>query len=71
MFAEMELVNIETSTNIIGFDFLTKPKNEDYIKYYSLEILPEPGYNLDDEKNDYPICEVEFILNDKILVEKR
>ena len=71
MFAEMELVNIETSTNIIGFDFLTKPKNEDYIKYYSLEILPEPGYNLDDEKNDYPVCEVEFTLNDKILVETR
>ena len=71
MFVEMELVKIETSTNIIGFDFLTKPKTEDFIKYYSLEIIPEPGYNLDDEKNDYPICEVEFALNDKILVEKR
>ena len=67
----MELVNIETSTNIIGFDFLTTPKNDNFIKYYSLEVLPEPGYNLDDENNDYPACEVEFTLNDKILVEKR
>ena len=24
---EMQLVKIETNTNIIGFDFLTKPKN--------------------------------------------
>ena len=71
LFVEMELVKIETSTNIIGFDFLTEPKNEDFIKYYSLEIGPEPGYNLDDEKNDYPVCEVEFTLNDKVLVEKR
>ena len=71
MFVEMELVNIETSTNIIGFDFLTTPKNDNFIKYYSLEVLPEPGYNLDDENNDYPACEVEFTLNDKILVEKR
>ena len=71
MFVEMQLVNIETSTNIIGFDFLTKPKIDEFIKYYSLEILPEPGYDLDDEKNDYPVCEVEFTLNDKILVEKR
>ena len=71
MFVEMELVNIETSTNIFGFDFLTEPKNENFIKYYSLEVLPEPGYNLDDEKNNYPACEVEFTLNDKILVEKR
>ena len=71
MFIEMELVNIETSTNIFGFDFLTKPKIEEFIKYYSLEILPEPGYDLYDENNDYPICEVELILNDKVLVEKR
>ena len=71
MFVEMELVNIETSTNIIGFDFLTTPKNDNFIKYYSLEVLPEPGYDLDDENNNYPACEVEFTLNDKILVEKR
>ena len=67
----MEIVNIETSNNIIGFDFLTKQKVQEFVKYYSVEIGPEPGYNLDDEKNNYPICEVQFTLNDKILVEKR
>ena len=67
----MELVNIETSTNIFGFDFLTKPKIEEFIKYYSIGISPEPGYDLDDEKNNNPICEVEFTLNDKILYERR
>ena len=71
MYTEMQLVNIETSTNIFGFDFLTNPKNDYFIKYYSLEILPQPGYNLDDETNDYPIVEIEFQLNDKILLEKR
>ena len=71
LYTEMQIVNIETSTNIIGFDFLTKPKNEYFIKYNSLEIIPQPGYDLNDETNDYPICEVEFQLNDKILLEKR
>ena len=30
---EMETVRIETSTNIIGFDFFTKPKVEQFIKF--------------------------------------
>ena len=67
----MQFVNIETSTNIIGFDFLTEAKSENFIKYNSLEIIPQPGYDLNDETNEYPICEVEFQLNDKILREKR
>ena len=67
----MQFVNIETSTNIIGFDFLTKPKKEYFIKYNSIEIIPQPGYDLNDEANEYPICDVEFQLNDKILSEKR
>ena len=71
LFTEMQLVKIETSTNIIGFDFLTNPKKQYYIKYNSLEIIPEPGYDLYYEKNNYPICEVEFQLNEKILYEKR
>ena len=71
LYTEMQLVNIETTTNIFGFDFLTNPKIEKFIKYYSLEIIPQPGYNLDEEDNNYPICEVEFQLNDKILLEKR
>ena len=60
LYTEMQLVNIETTTNIFGFDFLTNPKIEKFIKYYSLEIIPQPGYNLDEEDNNYPICEIEF-----------
>ena len=71
LFTEMHLVNIETSTNIFGFNFLTNPKVDHFIKYDSLEIIPQPGYNLDDETNNYPIVEIEFQLNDKILLEKR
>ena len=71
LFAEMQTVNIETSTNIFGFDFFTKPKKEYFIKYNSIEIIPQPGYDLNDETNNYPICEVEFQLNDKILLENR
>ena len=43
LYVEIELVNIETSTNIIGFDFLTTPKLDSFIKYDSLEIIPQPG----------------------------
>ena len=70
LYVEMELVNIETSTNIIGFDFLTTPKLDSFIKYDSVEIIPQPGYDLDDELNN-SIAEIEFQLNDKILLEKR
>ena len=69
---EMQLVKIETSTNIIGFDFLTEPRTEKYIKFDYEEILPYPGYDLDDEGNtDYPAGIFEIQLNDKILLEKR
>ncbi len=69
---EMQLVKIETSTNIIGFDFLTEPRTEKYIKFDYEEVLPYPGYDLDDEGNtDYPAGIFEIQLNDKILLEKR
>ena len=71
LYTEMQLVNIETSKNILGLDFLANPKLDEYIKYYSVEILPQPGYDLNDEGNNNPICEIEFQLNDKILLEKR
>ena len=71
VYLEMELVNIETLTNIIGFEFLSNPKYEEFIKYYSIQFIPQPGYDLNDESNDYPVCEIEFQLNDKILYEKR
>lgn len=71
LYIEMQLIEIETNKNIIGFDFLTKPKIENHIKYDTLEILPQPGYDLDNENNNYPVCEIEFQLKDKILKEKR
>ena len=71
LYTEMQLVKIETSTNIIGFDFLTNPKVDYFIKFDNVEIIPYPGYNLDDEDNDYPIVLFEFQLNDKILFQKR
>ena len=71
LYIEMQLINIETNNNIIGFDFLTNEKNEEFIKYDTLEIIPQPGYDLDDDNNEYPACEIEFQLKDKVLTEKR
>ena len=71
LYIEMQMVAIETNNNIIGFDFLTKEKVENFIKYDTLEIIPQPGYDLNDENNNYPVCEIEFQLKDKILSEKR
>ena len=71
LYIEMQLVSIETNKNIIGFDFLTGNKVENFIKYDTLEIIPQPGYDLEDKNNNYPICEIEFQLKDKILSEKR
>ena len=71
LYIEMQLVSIETNKNIIGFDFLTNEKIENFIKYDTLEIIPQPGYDLNDKSNNYPVCEVEFQLKDKILSEKR
>ena len=51
--------------------FLTNPKVDHFIKYDSLEIIPQPGYDLNDVTNNYPIVEIEFQLNDKIMLEKR
>ena len=45
--------------------------NEIHNKYDSLEIIPQPGYDLNDVTNNYPIVEIEFQLNDKIMLEKR
>jgi len=71
LYIEMQMVTIETNNNIIGFDFLTNEKVDNFIKYDTLEIIPQPGYDLNDENNNYPVCEIEFQLKDKILSEKR
>ena len=60
---EMQLVNIETSTNIIGFDFLTEPRVEEFIKFYKEVVLPFPGDNLEDENDYYPLSLFEIQLN--------
>ena len=67
----MQIVKIATSTNIIGFDFLTEPKIEEFIKFDNEVILPFPGYNYDDEESTYPRTIFELKLNDKIMREKR
>ena len=71
LYTEMQLIKIETNTNMIGFDFFQQKKIEHFIKYDTLEIIPQPGYNLEDDNNNFPICEIEFQLKDKILLEKR
>ena len=71
LYSEMQLVHIETTNNIIGLDFLTNPKHGQYIKYDLVEILPQPGYDINDEINNNQKCEIEFQCNDKILFEKR
>ena len=71
LYTQMQLVKIETSTNIIGFDFLTEPKVQDFLKFDSESMLPYPGYDLDDIYSYYPYSIFELQLNDKILLEKR
>ena len=71
LFNEMHLIRIETYTNIFGFDFLSQPKIEEFIKFDNCEHIPNPGYNLDDETNNNSICMFEYVLDDKIIIEKR
>ena len=71
LYLQMELVNIETDYNIVGFDFFTDIKNESYMKADNILFVPKPGYDLDDEENTQSICELEVQLTDKILTEKR
>ena len=69
LYTELQLVRIETSTNIIGFDFLTEPRVEEFIKF-DKELSYAYPYNSDDINNDYFVA-FEVQLNDKILLEKR
>ena len=71
LYTELQLVKVETLTNIIGFDFFTEPKIEEFIKYDKEIILTYPGYNVLDENNSYPATIFEIQLNDRILLEKR
>ena len=71
LYTELQLVKIETSTNIIGFEFLGEPRLEEFVKFDKELSYSYPGYNLDDEENDSPANVFEIQLNDKILLEKR
>ena len=54
LYSQMQVVEIETGTNMIGFDFLTEPKIQDFIKFDKEVILPFPGYDPTDVDNTYP-----------------
>ena len=41
-YIDYKLVRIETNTNIFGFDFLTSPKIEEYIKFDNFGIFSRP-----------------------------
>ena len=70
LLTEIQLVRIETSTNIIGFDFLTNPKIEEFMKFDREQVIPYPGFHIG-EQSTFPISIFEVLLNDKILLEKR
>ena len=61
IYIEIQIVNIETNTNLIGFDFLSYEKKK--------LILDMSQYQLQD--NTFPICEIEIQLKDKNFTEKR
>ena len=67
IYIEIQITNIETNTNIIGFDFLTEEKSETYIRYDLVSTVPTPGY----QDSDFPIAEIEIQLKDKYFTEKR
>ena len=67
IYIEIQMANIETNTNLIGFDFLTEEKSETYIRYDLVSTVPTPGY----QDNKFPICEIEIQLKDKYFSEKR
>ena len=71
VYIEMQIVNIETDTNIIGFDFFSKDKIDTFIKYDLFEFFSVPGYNLNDEDNNEPISNIEIQIKDSILTQKR
>ena len=67
IYIEIQVANITTNTNLIGFDFLTEEKEETYIRYELVSTVPTPGY----QDNKFPICEIEIQLKDKYFAEKR
>ena len=67
IYIEIQVANITTNTNLIGFDFLTEEKEETYIRYDLVSTVPTPGY----QDNKFPICEIEIQLKDKYFAEKR
>ena len=71
IYIEMQLVNIVTNDNLIGFDFFEKERSDFYVRFGGVSTVPTPGYNLDNEENEFPICEFEIQLKDNFFSEKR
>lgn len=70
-YVELQLLNIETNTDLIGLGFFQDDKLDSYIRFDKVSTLPTPGYDLDDEENSFPICEVEIQIKDTFFLEKR
>ena len=56
----MQLVNIETNDNLIGFDFFSEEKLDFYIRFDGVSTVPTPGYNLDDEGMNFLYVNLKF-----------
>ena len=69
LYVEMQIVKVETSTNIIGFDFLTEPKVEQFIKFDKEVVFLYPKY--DYYNYEYPKTIFELRVNDRIFLETR
>ena len=72
IYTYMQIVNIETDNNIIGFEGLSNIKSEKYLKYDSSWIIPSPNDGKTYEKDiNQPVCEITIQLAANILTQKR
>ena len=72
IYTYMQIVNIETDNNIIGFEGLSNIKSEKYLKYDSSWIIPSPNDGKTYEQDiNQPVCEITIQLAANILTQKR
>ena len=67
-YVEMNKVRIEIDKNIIAFESSKNIETKEYLKFDKLSLLPAPSFN--DNDKSIPICDIEFQLDDKIMVAK-
>ena len=72
IYAYMQIVDIETDNNIIGFEVFQDIKKERYLKYESSWIISSPndGKRYDEDITE-PVCEITIQLAVNILTQKR